>query len=670
MFMKRFLWLPAAVLLCLSTKVNLAYAQDPAVDFEDMSIEELLDYELTSISKKSRLISETDAAVSVVTAQEIRAAGIQTVADALRLVPGVYVQHSGNNMWDVSIRGLNSTVGQQLLFMVDGRSVISPLYSSVDWTRVQLTVEQIERIEVIRGPATAVWGANAVNGAINVITKKAGDSQGTQVVSGGGNTVQRSSVSHGSNLSDHWSQLVTASVTHDDTVNADSGATHRPGLYGYETAEYYNATVDLRLDYEKDDLQASIQGQFQRSWMSDVAYSDVSLTSPYRTTYEEAVVISSGFLSGNWQHFLSDALEQRGSASYSLTEMDMGDYGNARYDVLNISEVFQYASLTGHDITGGIEFQYSSFDENTTDPLFGGNEDAANRYSVFFNDEIDICNDVLFLTIGTELEYSDNTDFQWQPTLRLRWTPQPKQTWWVAVSRAIRTPSYGELYGETTRGVRPEEVDDSYVTVLLGNEDLEAVRLYSWELGWRYTVSHALSWDATAYYNEYSHLATLEQQSTPVVYQYDGEEYTIYPLEFADTRDGQTCGAELAVAIHPVAPWSLKLAYTVEYSHFDDTDESGDSPFLYGSYPHNQCSALSIWNVTPRFIFSQWLRYIDNDTEGNLPAYFDLNLNMVWDISRYWDISLSGEHLLSPDIQEAEGVSIPRAFYLKLIWSY
>jgi iron complex outermembrane receptor protein len=500
-----------AVLLSLFQACAKAEDTEP---FLSLALQEVLELEITSVSKKPQTVSRSAAAVFVITGDDIRRAGAQNIPDALRLAPGLHVAQISANSWAVSARGPNGRFANKLLVMIDGRTVYSPMFSGVAWDVQDTVLADIERIEVIRGPGASLWGANAVNGVINIITKSAAATQGTLVdVSAGTTTQGQVSIRRGGEWEGlgHWRLYGKAFENNALTLANGQGRA-------------MDAWRQQRLGWRAD-LNPSAQDAVT---LQSEIYQGKSGESALLNRYEPpsnllqgtTQTVSGGHVLARWQRDLANNNSLTLQTYLDHSERDWPAHPFMRLDTLDADLQYRHRAIQGHDIVLGTAFRQNreTFHASTTGlpdgivqyDTFDINALKTRMWSVMAQDDISLIPEYLTLTLGSKFEKYDNESLKPLPNARLMWTPDDNQTVWVSASKAIRTPSLIDSHG-TIRALLPPEFTingsglprPGFVEVL-GRTTSE--QLWAYELGWKQRLAPGLTLDTTAYYNDYSQL--------------------------------------------------------------------------------------------------------------------------------------------------------------------
>jgi len=646
------------------------HAGDPGSSQMDllkrMSFEELMNVEITSVSRAPESLRDAAAAIAVVDRDTIRRSGATTLPDALRLVPGIHVGEQTSSSWAVSARGFSNVNSEKLLVLSDTRSIYTPLVSGVGWDAQNYLLEDLERIEVIRGPGATMWGSNAVNGVINITTRSSRDTHGTYLAAGAG-TFDRA-----------WVGARYGGET-------DGGVNYR--VYGkyFDRGETENSITDsddawqfgqvgFRTDWDGDERDAfTVQGDM---YSGDVGQLVPAITVLGRPGPEGPLTLrlSGGNVLARWRRTHDESSDMQLRAYYDYTRRDDPSYTDTLH-TFDIDFQRRFTAGSRHEIIWGAAYRVTS-NNNEAGDLFALDPEHSTDtlYSGFIQDQIAL-NDVLRLTVGTKLEHNDFSGFEVQPSVRMAWRVRPNQTAWAAISRAVRVPTRIE------RDIAIDVTDPAGDPIirLLGNPDFESEELIAYEAGYRWQPMQALSLDIALFYNDYAKLASLEI-GEPFIDPEDGR--TVIPVLNENLTDGRTYGAELLVEWQPVEQWQL----TASYSHIDmDLEPQGQDAnrgeLLEGSTPRNLAGLRSLVTLHERIELDAQLRYqsrirsmpLEINVAG-IDAYTELDLRLGWRASDHWLLSLVGQNLLHdshPEFGPAESRgSLERAGYLRAEWRH
>jgi iron complex outermembrane receptor protein len=653
------------VLLATIWPLAASAIPNAASDLKQLSLEELMDVEVTSVSRSSETLERAAAAVSVVTNEDIRRSGATSVPEALRLVPGLHVARSDASTWAVSSRGFSSTNSEKLLVLSDTRSLYTPLYSGVFWDVQDYLMEDIERIEVIRGPGAALWGSNAVNGVINITTRRARDTQGLYLEAGGG-TEERtiSSVRYGGRIAeDGYFRVFGRYVDRDDTYNVTSASSDDWHLaHGGFRGEWQMGSAD----------ELTVQG--------DVYSGTVGLLSPSVSVSGRPgpqgplrSKVDGGNVLGRWQRAFEEDSNLQLRFYYDHTMRDDPSFVD-RLDTLDLDLQHQFAIGT-HQIVWGANYRHTD-NRNDGRGVFALQppDSKDDVYSAFVQDQVPLTSS-LRLTLGTKLEHNDFSGFEFQPSVRFNWEVTEANTVWAAVSRAVRVP---------TRVERDIAIDASNpagnpVVRLVGNGDFRAETLVAYELGYRWWAASNVALDVAAFYNDYDELASLEV-GTPFVDSSSGR--IIVPIVSRNLTSGDSQGVELLLQYSPLPRWRLTGSYSYFQLHLDPQGaDLNRGELLEGATPKHQFGVRSLLDLPGNLQFDvQWRRLSDIRSSPEIGSglgiggYSELDVRLAWRGWRQAEIVLVGQNLLHDRHAEfgAPGSrgEIERSVYGKITWGF
>lgn len=669
----------ARLLRCACALAGLAsapaWAQAPGLDEADlaaMDLEALMNIKVISAAKKEQKVSESSAAVYVITQDDIRRSGVTTIPDALRMAPGLQVAQQDANTWAISSRGFNSRFANKLLVMIDGRTVYTPMFSGVYWDVQDLMLEDIERIEVIRGPGATLWGANAVNGVINILTKRAQDTQGT-LVSGGVGTEDQGfgGVRHGDRLGDLGAYRVYFKYFNRDSLESAQG--------GDAADDWRQARGGFRVDLgASTPNEVTLQGDLY-SGTAGSTFTVPTLTPPFSASSDADTDVAGGNVLGRWTHVVSDESDLQLQFYYDRTERDSPFIRELR-DTYDADFQHRLAAGARQELLWGLGYRYTVDDTRENSPSFVVEPQRRERQlaNAFLQDEITVVEDVLRITVGTKVEYNEYTDLEVQPGARVVWTPEARQTFWGAVSRAVRTPARAEndftIDGATLPPGALGPDSPPALVRLTGDRDFDSEELLAYELGYRVIPSDRLSLDVAAFYNVYDGLRTLEP-AAPFREESPPPPHLVVPLAADNRMDGEAYGVEAVVNYRLLDWWRVEAAYTWLNLELHTDDGSGDttSEEAEGQSPRHQASLRSIMDLSPAVEFDAWLRYVDSLPTLDVDSYTTLDLRLGWRATKNTELAIVGQNLIENHHQEfvplvLGGVpsEVERAVYVKL----
>ena len=592
---------------------------------------------VTTVARKKSTVGRSPAAVFVISHEMIRRSGARSIPEVLRMAPGVQVARIDSNKWAVSIRGFNNRFSNKLLVQIDGRSVYTPLFGGVFWDVQDVLLEDVERIEVIRGPGASVWGENAVNGVINIITKNAKDTQGTFIESGGGTERAFGSARVGGKLGDNAFYRVYGKWFERDQGFASMDGAHDDWRMG---------RTGMRIDWTPDDDKTiTFQGDYYDGYTGRRTVFVAPAPNLIDIVDDDAHVSGGNFLM-RFSHILDCESDYSLQFYYDRTERDYVARGfEEDRDTIDIDLQHRFQAGDGHSIVWGAGYRYSE-GRVGVEPFFIDFDPirrTTDHFSFFIQDEITLAENELYLTLGTKLSDNDFTEFEVQPSARLLWTPTERHSLWASVSRAVRIPSRGEVNSRLTAPPFNLPGPTLVYPVVLGSRDLESEKLVAYELGVREQVNEHFSWDLAVFFHDYDDLVS-NMTGTPTVAAPEG---LILPLSLVNTAQEQTYGAELASTLDVTESWRLMGAY----SFLRSANQSN------GGDPRNQLYLQSSWDLLCDWEFDLTGRYVDSLEAGNIDAYFAMDARLAWRPRESVEVFVIGRHLL--DQEHPEFVSDP-----------
>lgn len=636
----------------------LASKASASEDLLRMSPRELSNIKVTSVSKQKENASEAASAVYVLTKDKIRRMGVTSIPEALRMVPGLFVANIDSNKWVVSSRGFSGQFANKLLVLIDGRSVYTPLSSGVYWDTQNVLLEDIDRIEVIRGSGGTLWGANAVNGVINIITQHSQYTQGTFGSLGIGNYEQNGSARYGGKFGDkgHYRAYVQA---------FKRGDTETPsGISGHD--EWEMTQGGIRTDWEPSPFDSiTIQGDTyhgRKEWLYTLPNVLPSASPTFTQTNPFREKLWGGNILGKWKHSHSETAESELQLYYDIATRDSFALEQT---IHTFDADYQNFFKVGNrnNVVWGVGVRSILFNLNPSFFIdYSSSHSSEQLYSAFFQDKIDIIPDKLSLTLGSKFEYNEHTNFEFQPNVRGAWKISENQTLWSAVSRTTRTPSLSE---DTTsivvsQRITPDlfDVDNDTNTLELmpvllrwvGSNNTESEEVISYELGYRIQPLDRISVDATAFFNDYDNLRTLEQGPVGVS-ALISPHYTI-PLTSNNKADGEVYGLEIDVNWDITKRWNVAGNYSLLRQHLHLDSDSTDPTFENGerTSPKNQIKLRSNLDLPYNVEFDNFFYFIDN--LGGVKNYIRFDTRIGWKPIDQLEFSLIGHNLLDDYHQE------------------
>lgn len=610
----------------------------------NLSLEELMQIVVTSPAKKSQTIAETAAAISVITAEDIRRSGAKSLPEVLRLAPSVQVAALGNNQWAVSIRGQADRYSNKLLVLVDGRSVYTPFFSGVIWEDLAVPLANIERIEVLRGPGASLWGSNAVHGVINITTRSALNPPGSLVEAQWGSELRQGL------LARHTWQLSPDSAAQVHLHAQHTGPSVTPTGASGEDA-WRQASVGFRFDRATPAANWHLQGGLHQAQADDILF----ISPP--PTFNNQLAFSTqqtegGYLLGRWEnqqdiahkHSLQAYLEHTRYTHLPLTE---------RRSTLDIEYQAQDTLSPKHQRIWGLN--YRQHHESIRDPViltFADPDSDFGLWAAYLQDEWRLTPETWRLMLGARLEYHDDIGTHIQPNIRLLWTPNPNTSLWASLARANRTPSRVER--DSVLYV-PFAANGSFE---LMNHSNQIEIMDALDLGWRQQLSRQLNLDLAAFYYRYDQLRNavfLNQTVLP-------SGYLLIQTENRNNSGGHAYGVELAWDWRPASAWRVQATYSWLRAIADTAPGALDSSYT-DTTPQHQASLRLSHDFSPTLQGDAWLRYSGDVPLYAIPAYTSLDLRIAWRPRIGVELGMVGQHLLDtqhPEYASNFLLSIPR----------
>ncbi len=669
---RRFLLRASFGLLLVAPLPISTAAQNHADDLSNLSVEDLMNVEVTSVSKKEQKVSDTAAAIYVITQEDIRRSGANNIPDLLRMVPGLNVAQINANVWAISARGFDGEFSNRLLVMLDGRSVYIPTFSGTFWDVLNLPLENIERIEVIRGPGGATWGANAVDGVINIITKKASETRGGMVVAGGGSLDQGfGTAQYGGSAGRNTDYRVFTQY---------SNQYHLPGLDGLDGGDgWHMLRGGFRADSKlspKDDL--TVTGDLYSSRAGDFIGEVQSISSPAVQTVFGETNTTGGYAQADWHH-------QQSERSDTTLQISFDRY--RRNDALRETRNTVDADFEHHfhwnerqDIVWGAGYRYSSSTTNG-DLLFSLQPAALDTqlFSAFIQDELTLIPERLTLTAGTKIEHNYYTGFGIMPTARAAWTFSSRQTIWGSVSRALRTPSSTDTASQLTVNGFVPPGGPPVVIRIVGNPDFADEREIAYEAGYRAQVSERVSLDLAAYYNSYDKLQTTEPEAS-FLEPTPPPAHVVMPLEYENLMHGETHGVEIFGTWKVSDRWTLTPACAFEEIHMHLDPASQDTSTVagaQGSTPRQWARVDSHVALAHGFSWDISANFVGRLASPSVASYSRVDTQLTWSLREHLSASLVGQNLVRNqhiEFLNEQGTGftnyIKRSAYAKLTWRF
>ena len=644
-------------------------------DLSQVPLEDLMNIKVTSVSKKEQKMSQAAAAIFVITQEDIRRTGATNIPDLLCIVPGLDVAQINANNWAVSARGFNTQFENKLLVLIDGRAVYTPLFGGVNWDTQDVPLEDIDRIEVIRGPGATLWGANAVNGVINIVTRKAADTPGGLITGGAGTEGQAfGTAQYGGTLRGNTSYRIFTKYLNHGPLAELSGKRADDAwdlLHGGFRADAALSTKDSVT------LQADLYGGREGAEIVHI----FSIEPPVIDDLETRYGLSGGNVMGRWNHVFSDRSDTT-TQFYFDNYTRTGPEASETRNTIDLDFNHHFAWGSRHDLIWGAGYR-RTWDNTigTIDQAFIPARVALQLFNFFVQDTVTLNSDRLFLTVGTKLENSYYTDFGLEPSVRLAWTPSNHETFWAAVSRAERSPARKDTNLAVVLAVFPDPGGSSNPAevVLNGNPNVESEHVLAYEAGYRAEPNSRLSIDVSTFFNRYDHLLSTEPE--PEFFETSpAPAHFVIPMTFENLMFGTTEGAEVAANLKLTDRWTLSPSYAFLEMHLHTKPASQDTssvPDNEGSNPQHQAQLRSHLELFRGLAWDASAYFVGRLPFQQVPSYTRIDSQLTWKFAERGEFSVVGQnlfhdhHLESLDIVTLVNSSlIKRSAYAKFTWRF
>lgn len=666
----------AAVVILITVNFFSARADTPQpappnpADLKQLSLEQLSQIDVTTPSKTPQSVFQSATAIYVITGDDIRRAGATSIPEALRLAPGVEVAQIDSVKWSIGIRGFGTRLNRSVLVLMDGRTVFTPLFDGTYWEVQNTNMDDIDRIEVIRGPGATIWGPNAVNGVINIITKDSKDTQGVLASTGGGNEEQGfGNVRYGGgNGSDFNYRVYGTAFTrspeyHSDHDNFDA---------------WRNVQAGFRMDWSEQHGDAfTLQGDAYDELAGERVQA-TSYAAPNQQDINGYEYLSGGNILGRWKRTMGDGNDVQIQMFYDRTTRGEPNLGEIR-NTFDFDYVQRRRLPARNEITWGLGVRSSMAHEIEVVTGLSFLPPFRNDmlYSGYFQDDITLIENRLSLELGSKLLKTNYTGFEAQPSARLLWTPTANQSVWTAFTHAVRTPSDSEedfyLLGYT--GLVVNGVP--FLARFNANNYFQPEQMNGYELGYRRLLGAKFYIDVAGFYNHYHDLfdeefaGPIDLETTPA------PPHLLLPARFGNGLMGYTKGVEIAPEWSPTRFWRLRGSYSFLHMNIGRAPDSGDVgsfPQINGSSPRHEASVQSDFDLSKTLQLNLGYRYVSALSALGVAGYSTGNARLAWRFTPGMEIAVVGENLLQPYHFEYGGepgsplVGIKRSAYARITW--
>ncbi len=642
-----------------------AAPDDEEVFFMDIPV-------VTIASKKEQEVLDVPAAVYVLSQEDIRRSGVTTIPEALRMVPGINVAQVTSNKWAISSRGFNGAYSKKLLVLMDGRSIYSPFFGGVYWDVQETLLEDIEKIEVVRGPGGTLWGSNAVNGVINIVTKHARDTIGGLVTAGTGNLEEGfAGARYGGKVSEAtYFRLYAKHSEKDEFVTPE----------GRGQEDDWNMTKGgFRIDTE-------LTSEDSLTFQGDIYEGETGepLTVPVEEIWSNRPILDTADLSGGnilarWEHVFSPDSEFQVQIYYDRIERLTSVCSEER-DTFDFD--FQHRFTLGdlQEIVWGLGYRYTTDDTADTFVVsFEPDTRGVDIWSAFIQDEFSFMEDRLRFTVGSKFEDNDYSGFEIQPSARVLFKPVDNHSVWVSVSRAVRIPS--RSHADIRMNIAAlQQGERRLLLTAFGNDDFDSEKVVAYEAGWRSELSEKLQVDLALFYNEYDDLFTMEDGSP---FFEDG--HIVLVRNFDNKMEGETYGGELSLRWQALDNWNLAAGLSLLRMNLEVSGNELHRPAkVEGRSPEEQFFIRSMLDLpynlafdTSLYYFSSLGYYVSEHDNLDVPAFARVDLRLGWQPLPSLILEAVGQNILDdqhPEFQAGEAginpTEVPRSFYGKVTWKF
>jgi len=643
-------------------------------DITELDMKDLLNVQVTSVSKKAQALSEAPSAIYVISQEDIRRSGVTNIPEALRMAPGIDVARINSSNWAITSRGFNGRNANKLLVLIDGRAVYTPAFSGVYWDAQDVLMEDVDRIEVIRGPGATLWGANAVNGVINIITKRAEDTQGT-LLTGGGGTLETGfgSARYGAKLAEDTYARAYVKGFVRDNFKTPSGTDKAGDNWDRVQGGF---KVDSRLS-NKDEL--TVQGDAYQTQLNQVVFQPTFTPPSFSQIIKDNGYNEGWNLTSRLIHNFSSTSQYALQFYYDHTKRKEALIEQT-LDTLDIDFQHNFELMDNHNFIWGLGYR-TNLDKfiNNDNVSLTPSKRNTQLFSAFLQDEITLIENKLWLNIGSKFEHNDFTGFEGQPSARMLWAPTSRQRLWAAFSRSVRTPSRAEHNVEVIRSVFEDPKEPTPIAISVnGNPSYKAEVQLAYELGYRLALSDKASLDFTAFYNEYDKLRSVKPGNL-VLDGFPDQIHLEQQLLFNNAAKAKTYGFEAASIWQMTGWWRWEANYSFLQTKVHDPLKA-DQP----KSPQHKVNFRTLINPIDTVDLDFWFRYTGNsialkpDDLGNamgsgaIKDYFTFDVRLAWRPNPGLELSLTGQnlfaekHLEYTDEISAVPTVIPRSVYGKV----
>jgi iron complex outermembrane receptor protein len=663
-----FAWaLPLLALLLLDPRSAPSQTSTPQA-LADASLEDLMNVEVTSVSRKEQKLSRTAAAAYVISQEDIRRSGATNIPDVLRMAPGVDVAQIDANTWAISIRGFNDQYANMVLVLIDGRTVYTPISSGVYWDQIDVPLEDIDRIEITRGPGGTIWGANAVNGVINIITKNSGATQGAAVSAGGGSQgVAQGLAQYGGRVGQSGTYRVFGSYSNQGNLTSSDGTSAAAD-------GWYKSHGGFRSDWSPSQSDSlTVQGDFLQTSEGETISTVFANQLPLERTFNTPIATDSANLLARWGHKLANGSETSLQVYFDRYNR-LEDGAHEALDNLDLDFQHHLALGARHDIVWGGGYRLTADSEAPGYSLtYVPSSRTTNLFSTFLQDEITLGRSVWF-TLGSKVEHNAYTGFEYEPSAKLLWQPTVRQAIWISAARAIVQTSRIEANLLVDLAVFPTAGGGFGVAQVQGNPDSQVQQVYDYEAGYRVQVNKQFSLDVAAFSGSYRHMAGAVPGAAYFTVD-EGPPHVVLPLIFEYGADAQTYGAEAFGTWTVTRRWRISPSLSAIHLNGNNTYLVEDED----NTPQIQTQIRSSLDLTRRLDWDVAVWHIGrlrDGGDGAVPAYNRVDTRFAWRLGEFTEVSVVGQNLLTrlhAEFHDDFGLQrtlVERSVFGKIAWHF
>ena len=649
---------------CAAPPVAAAQDPAPAPDFSALDIDELARVRITSVSRRPEPVARAAAAVTVISREDLRRSGATTLPDMLRAVPGLHVARVGARDWAVSARGFNSQLANKVLVIVDGRTVYSPIFGGVFWDALAIPLDEVERIEVIRGPGATLWGPNAVNGVINIITRAAAESDGGRIAVARGTRVPiRGSARYGNTFGEGAAYRVYAGGRDRDPAMLADG-TDAPDDWRFGQAGF-------RLDGAPGANRWTIQGDIYDGTGDAELLLPIG-TAPFVTRRRDRLDVHGGNLVGRWTHARGEASELGLQITYDHALRRQNElFGTLRSNVVDLDFQHRFPGPGRTDLLWGVGYRIKSDEVSGAGPISFEPDSRSTHLASGFAEASLPLGERALMTAGSKVDHNSFTGVEVQPNIRFVWQPGSRHSLWGSISRAVRTPTRIEFDAMAVAAVPGDSVERR----LVGNPDAGSEALIAYEAGYRTDPGRGVSLDLAFFYNDYDHLRTVE----PGMPDASGPRVVV-PLRYANNGRGRSWGAELDALLRPSPGWRLRLSYAYLQMRLELAEGAAPGAVTEARPdfdPRHMAGIHSSMDLPGTFELDVVGRYVGALGGAGIADYATARIRLGWRWQRRVELSVAAQDLFAPRRREfptgvyiADDRYIERRAYVQAVWRF